>query len=728
MHKRIAILCMSMNIGGAETHILELAKQLKKNGNEITVYSNGGVYVEQLESFGIRHVKAPLHANTLSNLIRSYRIILKDFKKNRPSVVHSHTRISNYVAGQVCKRLSIPMVTTVHGHFYSDFFSRLVANWGCRALAVSEDLKEYLVTNYNYDPQRVILTVNGIDSERFSKADRLEAKNALSLSDREKTILFVSRLDQDTSAHIFKFLKLAPIIHEQHPEVKILIVGNGEDFEKISDEAAIINKQCGNDFIRMEGARTNIEQYTAASDLFIGVSRAALEAMAAGIPTILMGQFGYLGLYSDAIKDSAIKTNLTCRRCPYPSDQEIIQLVDHCLTKDLSKEISDGKKLVEEHYSLSKMADTAMEQYQAAIHDFRPYDYMISGYYGCENFGDDLTLGCLMEHLEGKSGTVLTCNKAQTLLPKNVEMIHRFSMREINKRMKQTKVMLLGSGSILQDATSFRSFFYYYVIMRMAIHNRCKTMLFANGIGPIIRKSNLLRLKKLIKHIDCITLRDEDSSKFLNDLGLNNHIFLAADDSFSICKENIKAASHYDVEPSKKIVGVNLKIPHETPDTQISSLADGLFYLAQKYNLYYLFIPFHFEQDYPSLSRLSAMLPNTSLLIKEIQNPKEIMSYIASADYQIFERLHGQILSTILEIPFLPISYDLKISSFAHQVGIENYLLEHQNLCKETLVAAFEKIIEEQDIMQKKLISYNDKAKKMVKINKEKLIQLIEEY
>ena len=520
---------------------------------------------------------------------------------------------------------------------------------------------------------------------------------------------------------------MAPIIHKQHPEAKILIVGNGEDFEKISDEAAIINKQCGIDFIRMEGARTNIEQYTAAADLFIGVSRAALEAMASGAPTILMGQFGYLGLYSDAIKDSAIKTNLTCRRCDYPSDQEIIQLVDRCLTNDLSKEISDGRNLVEEHYSISKMAETAMEQYQAAIDDFRPYDYLISGYYGCENFGDDLTLECLMDHLKEKKGAVLTCNKKQTPLPEDVEMIHRFSMREINKRMKQTKVMLLGSGSILQDTTSFRSFFYYYVIMRMAIHNRCKTMLFANGIGPIIRKSNLLRLKKLLKHIDCITLRDEKSYKFLNHIGFYDNIYLTADDSFSISKENIDPQSPCTMA-ERKIVGVNLKIPHETPDAQISSLADGLFYLAQKHNLFYYLIPFHYEQDFKSLSRLSSMLPNTSYLINEMQKPKEIIRYIAAADYQIFERLHGQILSTIMGIPFLPISYDLKISSFAHQVGIETYLLEHQNLCKESLIANFEKIIEDQAIIKQKLINYSEKAKMNVNVNKEKLIQLIEEY
>ena len=59
MSKHIAMLCMSLNIGGAETHIFELSKQLRKEGNTVTVFSNGGVYEEALTKTGVRHVSAP---------------------------------------------------------------------------------------------------------------------------------------------------------------------------------------------------------------------------------------------------------------------------------------------------------------------------------------------------------------------------------------------------------------------------------------------------------------------------------------------------------------------------------------------------------------------------------------------------------------------------------------------------------------------------------------------
>ena len=39
---KILLSLMKLDIGGAETHILELAKELKKRGNVVYVASNGG--------------------------------------------------------------------------------------------------------------------------------------------------------------------------------------------------------------------------------------------------------------------------------------------------------------------------------------------------------------------------------------------------------------------------------------------------------------------------------------------------------------------------------------------------------------------------------------------------------------------------------------------------------------------------------------------------------------
>ena len=51
---KILMATMGMNIGGAETHILELSKELKHQGHDVIIVSNGGVYVPEIEAAGIR--------------------------------------------------------------------------------------------------------------------------------------------------------------------------------------------------------------------------------------------------------------------------------------------------------------------------------------------------------------------------------------------------------------------------------------------------------------------------------------------------------------------------------------------------------------------------------------------------------------------------------------------------------------------------------------------------
>ena len=57
---KILMALMSLGIGGAETHVIELCKKLKSMGHEIFVVSNGGVYVKELEKADLKGIDAIL--------------------------------------------------------------------------------------------------------------------------------------------------------------------------------------------------------------------------------------------------------------------------------------------------------------------------------------------------------------------------------------------------------------------------------------------------------------------------------------------------------------------------------------------------------------------------------------------------------------------------------------------------------------------------------------------
>ena len=72
---KILMATMGLDIGGAETHIVELAKELKHQGHDIIVVSNGGVYVPEITSAGIRHYNAPMHRRNIQDMLRARRIL-----------------------------------------------------------------------------------------------------------------------------------------------------------------------------------------------------------------------------------------------------------------------------------------------------------------------------------------------------------------------------------------------------------------------------------------------------------------------------------------------------------------------------------------------------------------------------------------------------------------------------------------------------------------------------
>ena len=68
---------MSLDIGGAETHVFELSKELKRRGHNIIITSNGGAYVKDLEDAGIKHYQVPLQNKNPKNVAKAFSLLKK---------------------------------------------------------------------------------------------------------------------------------------------------------------------------------------------------------------------------------------------------------------------------------------------------------------------------------------------------------------------------------------------------------------------------------------------------------------------------------------------------------------------------------------------------------------------------------------------------------------------------------------------------------------------------
>ena len=158
---KILMATMGLDIGGAETHIVELAKELKAEGHDIAIASNGGVYVPEIKAAGIRHYPVPMHRRDLNCMRRARSMLKKIIRQEQPDVVHAHARIPAFLCGSLQPSMKFPFVTTAHWVFETRGMLRYLTNWGQRTVAVSEDIKAYLMREYGVPEGHITVTVNG---------------------------------------------------------------------------------------------------------------------------------------------------------------------------------------------------------------------------------------------------------------------------------------------------------------------------------------------------------------------------------------------------------------------------------------------------------------------------------------------------------------------------------------------------------------------------------------
>lgn len=368
MHNyNILITTMRLDIGGAETHIVELAKGLSKEGFNVVVASAGGIYEKELVNSNIRVYHVPLDNKKPHNVIKAYNQLKAIIKDNAVDLVHAHARIPGFICGLLHRKMGFPFVTTAHGTWKTDYGLRYITNWGQKTVAVSEDIRKYLLDNYKIDDSNIKVTINGIDTDKFSpRTDFSDLMAELKLTPEDRKLLYISRFDSDRSYIINKLLEIIPELAQSIPNLKVIMVGSGNILDSVRERAREINSGTGHDTIIVAGSRTDINKFTAMADLFIGFGRSSLEALASGKPLILAGNAGYIGILDENTLDAAVKSNFSGRGYDRTESETLKNdIMKVLLMSDEERNAlgNFGRNLIENRYSTKKMVQDNIEVY-----------------------------------------------------------------------------------------------------------------------------------------------------------------------------------------------------------------------------------------------------------------------------------------------------------------------------------------------------------------------------
>lgn len=363
----VLITTMSLDIGGAETHIVELAKGLKREGFHVVVASNGGVFERELKDNGIKHYNVPLHNKRPDNVFKAYRALKNIIINEKIDLVHAHARIPGYICNLLHRKLNFAFATTAHGTWKTGGGLKYITKWGQKTIAVSEDVKKYLLDNYKIDERDIKVTINGIDTDKYSpNVDWSSLKKEFDIPDDSFKIVYVSRIDKDREYILQCILKVLPQLISKVNKLKFFIVGGGTILDSIKESAENINEEAGMEAVIVTGSRTDINKFTAMGDLFIGFGRSALEGMSSANPTIIAGNQGYIGLLDESNIETAIKTNFSGRGQSMTEADSFLEDILKAANMDSDKRTALGafcRTTVEQKYSIKKMVDDNIEVY-----------------------------------------------------------------------------------------------------------------------------------------------------------------------------------------------------------------------------------------------------------------------------------------------------------------------------------------------------------------------------
>ena len=288
---RLLLVIDSLDVGGAERYVVDLAVALRGKGYEVTVAcSVAGALSDQLEREGIpvrpllgRLVKrrtSMAFAWKLRRLLRAERFDL----------VHAHVYASAAAAAIATLGAGVPLVITEHTEApwrtrRARLFSRWIYRRAERVVAVSSAIRRLLIEGYAVPPERVTFVSNAVVAVPDSPSS---VSSAIPDEWLEGPLIgCVARLQPEKGVEIF--LEAAARVAPLFPEANFLVIGDGP----LREELAALAKRLGlGRHVHFLGFRSDARTLIGLMDVLVvsslsdGAPLVILEALGAGVPVV----------------------------------------------------------------------------------------------------------------------------------------------------------------------------------------------------------------------------------------------------------------------------------------------------------------------------------------------------------------------------------------------------------------------------------------------------------
>lgn len=355
-----------MHLLGGPAQVIYLMTGLRDRGHEAVLVCPKGssVSMHALDA-GLEVITVPLTTDLdISFVLRLYRII----KRIKPDLVHLHSRrgadIMGGIAARAARTPAIILSRRIDNPVKRGLFSRLKYGFLCdRIIAVSGGVTNALILG-GVDAAKITCVHSVADAKKYQKkGSEAEVRAEFGLDENANVIAIIAQLIE-RKGHRFLF-RAAPKILEEFPNTHFLILGEGRLENNLCQLAESLGIQ---DKMIFAGFRNNIGELLSITSVLVhpatmeGFANCVLQAMAAEVPVVVTRVGGMPELVRDGVNGILIP----------PSDvgvlaDSVIRLLGDSELR--AKMGSEGKRIVEEQFSVDGMVEGVLSVYRSVLGD-----------------------------------------------------------------------------------------------------------------------------------------------------------------------------------------------------------------------------------------------------------------------------------------------------------------------------------------------------------------------
>jgi len=293
----ILYLISSLNRGGAENQLIELANRL--NPNEFKVHI---VTFKDLteRTISLRHGvwrEVVFSGFCAISSIQTMQALIQYCIDEKIDIIQSFFFTENVIAAFISQRTGIKHIISGRNLFpnrsvWQKYIQGYILRRCHKVLANAERVKRRIIELSGIEERKIQVIYNGIDIAPFSHIVPNEGKQALM---REKlciphdafVILMVANFRPEKNHRCL--LEALILLKQKGLKVKAILVGDG----LLKEETECISRSMGiEDYVSFAGKTDNIIQFLHLADIGVlvstheGLSNALLEYMAAGLPVV----------------------------------------------------------------------------------------------------------------------------------------------------------------------------------------------------------------------------------------------------------------------------------------------------------------------------------------------------------------------------------------------------------------------------------------------------------